>query len=129
MPQLLAGKRVVIVDDSIVRGTTARKIVRLVRNAGARGSTCRISSPPVDRPCHYGIDTPTRAELVASGQSVAAIAAAIEADSLGYLSPEGLRAAVRQAPGFGYCDACFTGDYPVRPTRPARRRQLRLVEV
>lgn len=129
VPKLLAGKRVVIVDDSIVRGTTARKIVRLVRNAGAREVHVRISSPPVDGPCHYGIDTPTRAELVASGQTVGAIAAAIEADSLGYLSPDGLRAAVRQTPGFSYCDACFTGEYPVQPTRPVGRRQLRLVEV
>ncbi|MBK6916900.1 MAG: amidophosphoribosyltransferase [Deltaproteobacteria bacterium] len=129
VPQLVAGKRVVIVDDSIVRGTTSRKIVQLLRNAGAREVHVRVSSPPIDGPCHYGIDTPTRAELVASEQSVAEIARTIEADSLGYLSPEGLRRAVRQQAGFGYCDACFTGDYPVRPARPGAPRALRVVEV
>ncbi len=125
---IVSGKRVVVVDDSIVRGTTSRKIARLLRNAGAREVHVRISSPPVNGPCHYGIDTPTRAELVASGHSVAEIALSIEADSLGYLSPEGLRAAVREQPGFGYCDACFTGNYPIRPTLGAGRRALRLIE-
>jgi amidophosphoribosyltransferase len=136
VPGLLEGKRVVIVDDSIVRGTTSRKIVRLVRQAGATGVHLRISSPPVDGPCHYGIDTPTRAELVASSQSVDAIRDLIEADSLGYLSPEGLQAAVRGAEGRdrprttpGYCDACFTGNYPIALPASHHRRQLRLIEV
>jgi amidophosphoribosyltransferase len=129
VPQVVAGKRVVVVDDSIVRGTTSRKIARLVRNAGAREVHVRISSPPVNGPCHYGIDTPTRAELVASSHSVDENARSIEADSLGYLSPEGLRAAVRERAGFGYCDACFTGNYPIRPTAGAGRRALRIVEV
>ncbi len=129
VPNLLVGKRVVIVDDSIVRGTTSRKIVRLVRQAGAREVHVRISSPPVDGPCHYGIDTPTRAELVASSQSVDEIRTLIEADSLGYLSPDGLRAAVRAEGEYSYCDACFTGDYPIRTAKPAARRQLRLIEV
>ncbi len=129
VPQVLAGKRVVVVDDSIVRGTTSRKIVQLIRNAGAREVHVRISSPPVNGPCHYGIDTPTRAELVASDHSIAEIARSIEADSLGYLSPEGLRAAVRERPSFGYCDACFTGNYPVRPTAGVGRRALRIIEL
>ena len=129
VPGLLAGKRVVVVDDSIVRGTTSRKIVRLIRGAGAKEVHVRISSPPVNGPCHYGIDTPTRAELVASSQSVAQIADFIEADSLGYLSPEGLRAAVRSAGEYTYCDACFTGHYPVPVDERRASRQLRLIEV
>jgi amidophosphoribosyltransferase len=129
VPGLLAGKRVVVIDDSIVRGTTSRKIVRLVRQAGAREVHVRISSPPVNGPCYYGIDTPTRQELVASSQSVEEISKMIEADSLGYLSPEGLRAAVRATGEYSYCDACFTGDYPIRVRESPARRQLRLVEV
>jgi len=129
VPHVVAGKRVVVVDDSIVRGTTSRKIARLVRNAGAKEVHVRISSPPVDGPCHYGIDTPTRAELVAPGQSVAEIARAIEADSLGYLSPEGLRRAVRQEGSFTYCDACFTGNYPIRPMPGNGGRALRIIEL
>ena len=133
VPGMLRGKRVVVVDDSIVRGTTSRKIVRLIRQAGASEVHVRISSPPVDGPCHYGIDTPTRAELVASSQSVEAIRDLIEADSLGYLSPEGLRAAVRgsaSAEGEArLCDACFTGQYPIALHTSPSRRQLRLIEV
>ncbi len=129
VPQLLHGKRVVVVDDSLVRGTTSRKIVRLIRQAGAREVHVRISSPPVNGSCFYGIDTPTRAELAASTQSVDQIRAAIEADSLGYLSPEGLRRAVSASERHTYCDACFTGDYPVPVSRQPSPRQLRLVEV
>lgn len=136
VPGLLEGKRVVVVDDSIVRGTTSRKIVRLIRQAGATEVHVRISSPPVNGPCHYGIDTPTRAELVASSQSVDAIRDLIEADSLGYLSPEGLRASVRgpaepdrSDAGHGHCDACFTGHYPIALRTSPNRRQLRLIEV
>lgn len=132
VPQVLRGKRVVVVDDSIVRGTTSRKIVKLLRQAGATEVHVRISSPPVNGPCHYGIDTPTRAELVASTQSVEEIAKSIEADSLGYLGAERLLSAVRapDAQGKNFCDACFTGDYPVprEPPRPGRK-QLRLIEV
>lgn len=128
VPHLLAGKRIVVVDDSIVRGTTSRKIVRLLRQAGASEVHVRISSPPVDGPCHYGIDTPTRAELVASSQSVDEIQSVIEADSLGYLSPQGLRASVRAGGEPSFCDACFTGDYPI-PITPRGARQLRLIEV
>ncbi len=129
VPKILEGKRVVVVDDSIVRGTTSRKIVRLLRQAGAREVHVRISSPPVHGPCYYGIDTPTRAELVASSQSVDEIRATIEADSLGYLSPEGLRRSVGCQTRRGFCDACFTGDYPVPVPRTAHKRQLRLIEV
>jgi amidophosphoribosyltransferase len=129
LPQVLEGKRVIIVDDSIVRGTTSRKIVKLMRQAGAREVHVRISSPPVNGPCHYGIDTPTRAELVAGSHSVDEIGRMLEADSLGYLSPEGLLRAVRSEGGYSYCDACFTGNYPVPVSELTRPRQLRLIEV
>ena len=129
VPHLLEGKRVAVVDASIVRGTTSRKIVRLIRNAGAKEVHVRISSPPVDGPCHYGIDTPTRAELVASSQTVEEIGRIIEADSLGYLSADGLRAAVLATEERSYCDACFTGDYPITIRVPDAPRQLRLIEV
>jgi amidophosphoribosyltransferase len=129
VPGLLAGKRVVVVDDSIVRGTTSRKIVRLIRQAGATQVHVRISSPPVNGPCHYGIDTPNREELIASTQSVEQIKATIEADSLGYLSPDGLRRAVRAQGKYTYCDACFTGNYPIPRREIPGRRQLRLIEV
>lgn len=140
LPHLLAGKRVVVVDDSIVRGTTSRKIVKMIRNAGATEVHVRISSPPVTGPCYYGIDTPTRAELIASSYSVEETARFIEADSLGYLSPKGLLAAVHLGGDAGnvgsavpdddsYCSACFTGEYPVPLERSQGRRQLRLIEV
>ncbi|PRP90587.1 Amidophosphoribosyltransferase precursor [Enhygromyxa salina] len=128
VPQLLRGKRVVVVDDSIVRGTTSRKIVKMIRQAGAAEVHVRISSPPVSNPCHYGIDTPTRAELIASSYSVEETARFIEADSLGYLSPAGLLSAVGESGDDNYCSACFTGRYPV-PLRATSRRQLRLIEV
>lgn len=132
VPQILAGRRVIVVDDSIVRGTTSRKIVKMIRAAGASEVHVRISSPPVSGPCYYGIDTPTRAELIASTYDPDETARFIEADSLGYLSAEGLLRAVKDdsAPGGGrFCSACFTGDYPVAPDPPANRRQLRLIEV
>ncbi|MCA9707532.1 MAG: amidophosphoribosyltransferase [Myxococcales bacterium] len=129
VPHLLHQKRVVVVDDSLVRGTTSRKIVRLIRQAGAREVHVRISSPPVNGSCFYGIDTPTRAELAASTQTVEQIRAAIEADSLGYLSAEGLRRAVQADARRTFCDACFTGDYPVPIHREPAARQLRLIEV
>jgi amidophosphoribosyltransferase len=121
----LKGKRVIVVDDSIVRGTTSRKIVKMLRDAGAAEIHMRISSPPTRWPCFYGIDTPSRAELIASNHSVEEIARYITCDSLAYLSMEGLRAAV---PGPGFCDACFSGDYPVPFANPTNhRRQLELV--
>ncbi|MEZ4381587.1 MAG: amidophosphoribosyltransferase [Nannocystaceae bacterium] len=128
VPGLLEGKKVVVVDDSIVRGTTSRKIVKMIREAGAAEVHVRISSPPVIRPCFYGIDTPTRGELIANSHSPPEIARYITADSVAYLSPEGLAEAVRGGAG-GFCTACFTGDYPVPFEPPAQRRQLRLVEL
>ena len=130
VPQVLKGKRVVVVDDSIVRGTTSRKIVRLLRQAGATEVHVRISSPPVTGPCHYGIDTPNPEELVAATHTQPEIGKLIEADSIGYLSPAGLRDAARghDSPS-SFCDACFTGDYPILRAPGAGRRQLRLIEV
>ncbi|MFT3769804.1 MAG: amidophosphoribosyltransferase [Minicystis sp.] len=130
----IAGKRVVVIDDSIVRGTTSRKIVRMVRDAGAREVHVRISSPPTAWPCYYGIDTPTRAELIASSHSVDEIRDYLGADSLGYLSLGGLVESVRTIEGMGgekppaesYCHACFSGQYPVA-IQPAKARHLRLV--
>ncbi|PLX71722.1 MAG: amidophosphoribosyltransferase [Denitrovibrio sp.] len=106
---VIEGKRVVVVDDSIVRGTTSRKIVKMLREAGAKEVHMRISSPPTTFPCFYGIDTPTRKELIASTHNVEEIRKYITADSLSYLSLEGLMECVN---GGGYCHACFSGQYP-----------------
>jgi amidophosphoribosyltransferase len=108
---LLQGKSVVLVDDSIVRGTTSRKIVRMVRQAGAREVHLRISCPPTVSPCFYGVDTPTRGELIASNHNVDEIRKFVEADSLGYLSIGSLRKAVADE-NHEYCYACYSGDYP-----------------
>jgi amidophosphoribosyltransferase len=108
------GKRVVVVDDSLVRGTTSRKIVKMLRAAGAREVHMRISAPPTTHPCFYGIATPTRSELVASSHTVEEIARYITCDSLAYVSHDGLMASVAtDQAGTGYCSACFTGVYPV----------------
>ncbi|HTJ40757.1 MAG TPA: amidophosphoribosyltransferase [Kofleriaceae bacterium] len=108
------GKRVVVVDDSLVRGTTSRKIVKMLRAAGAKEVHMRISAPPTTHPCYYGIDTPSRSELLAASHSVDEIARYITCDSLAYLSHDGLMASVGAPPsGEGYCSACFTGVYPV----------------
>jgi amidophosphoribosyltransferase len=109
----LEGKRVVLVDDSIVRGTTLRKIVGMLRAAGAREVHVRISSPPTIGPCHYGIDTPNREELIAHVHSIEEIREQLGADSLGYLSLEGLRASAAKELKRGICDACFSDDYPI----------------
>src|SRR3989338_5193613 len=109
---LLRGKRVVVIDDSIVRGTTSRKIVKMIRDAGAKEVHMRISSPPTICPCFYGIDTPTKKELIASSHAVEEIRKFIGADSLGYLSTKGLYW-FEKDPGEWFCDACFTGKYPV----------------
>jgi amidophosphoribosyltransferase len=109
--EILEGKRVVVVDDSIVRGTTSRKIVSMVRSAGAREVHLRISSPPTVSPCYYGIDTPTRKELIAASHTVDEICAYIRADSLAYLDLRGLLEAVGKETGF--CHACFSMDYPI----------------
>jgi len=116
---LLEGQRVVLVDDSIVRGTTSRKIVRMVRKAGAREVHVRISCPPTVSPCYYGVDTPTREELIAAQHSVEEIRQFLEADSLGYLSLEGLRQAVGEPAGAGggFCTSCYTGSYPTDPVQ------------
>ncbi|HEX5715870.1 MAG TPA: amidophosphoribosyltransferase [Thermoanaerobaculia bacterium] len=119
---LLEGKRVVLVDDSIVRGTTSRKIVRMIREAGAAEIHLRISAPPTQWPCHYGIDTPTREELIASRHSIEEIRQYVEADSLAYLSLEGMLASV-SGPAESYCTACWTGDYPV-PNGDRRQAEL-----
>lgn len=125
---LLEGKRVAVIDDSIVRGTTSRKIVKMLRDSGVREVHLRISSPPTRWPCFYGIDTPSRGELIASSHDVAQIGRYITADSLGYLSIEGLHRAIG---GTGYCDACFSGEYPVpvRDRSEHQKRQLPLVGV
>lgn len=121
---LIEGRRVVLIDDSIVRGTTSRKIVGMVRDAGAKEVHMRISCPPTAFPCHYGIDTPTRSELIASSNDVAQIREHIGADSLDYLSLPGMLGCVSGGPET-YCTACWTGEYRV-PTenRDARQRQL-----
>jgi amidophosphoribosyltransferase len=111
---LLAGKRVVLVDDSIVRGTTSKKIVQMVREAGAKEVHLRISSPPTTHSCFYGIDTPKRKHLIASHMTVEEIKGFVEADTLGYLSMEDLHACMKDD-GQGFCYACFTGDYAVPP--------------
>jgi amidophosphoribosyltransferase len=109
---LVQGKRVVLVDDSIVRGTTSRKIVMMLKSAGAREVHLRISSPPTTHPCFYGIDTPERRELIAANQSVEQVRAFVGADSLGYLSEEGMLACL-STPSASFCTACFSGRYRV----------------
>ncbi|MGE3177935.1 MAG: amidophosphoribosyltransferase [Vicinamibacterales bacterium] len=116
---ILEGRRVVLVDDSIVRGTTSRKIVRMVRAAGAREVHVRISCPPTVSPCFYGVDTPRRAELIAATHTVAEIRDFLEADSLGYLSLDGLMSAVGEGRQH-YCSSCYTGVYPVAFPRDER---------
>jgi len=119
LKDVLRGKRVVVVDDSVVRGTTSRKIVKMIRAAGASEVHLRISSPPTAWPCYYGIDTPTRQELIASSHGVDEIATYVTADSLGYLSRDGLYAALGEDRA-GFCDACFSGEYLVEfPKRNA----------
>jgi amidophosphoribosyltransferase len=109
---IIQGKRVIVIDDSIVRGTTSRKIVKMIRSAGAAEVHTLISSPPTSFPCYYGIDTPTRKELISSSHTVEEIRKYITADSLGYLSEQGLLSAVGTE-NTNYCRACFSGGYPV----------------
>jgi len=122
---VLEGKRVVLVDDSIVRGTSMLKISNMMRAAGAREVHVRISAPPTIRPCHYGIDMPTREELIAANHSIDEIRRAIGADTLGYLSLESLRRASLQLK-HGHCDACFSDDYPVPVNEEGGLPQLSL---
>ena len=121
--EILDGKSVVMVDDSIVRGTTTRGLVALVRAAGAREVHMRVSSPPITGPCYYGIDTPDREQLIAANHGVNEIAKLIGVDSLGYLSLEGMLGSVPNGPN-GFCHACFSGQYPTRP--PVAPQKLRL---
>ncbi|MCO5114052.1 MAG: amidophosphoribosyltransferase [Bdellovibrionaceae bacterium] len=109
---VLKGKRVIVIDDSLVRGTTSKKIIRLVRQAGAKEVHFRVACPPTISPCYYGVDTPEKDQLIASKHSVDQIQEYIEADTLGYLSHEGMMKAVDSAPRGGFCSACFTADYP-----------------
>src|SRR5690625_6743360 len=110
--EVIAGKRLVVVDDSIVRGNTQRALIRMLREAGAAEVHVRISSPPVQWPCFYGIDFASCSELIANGLSVEAIGRGLGADSLGYISTDGMIAATGQPPE-RLCTACFTGTYPV----------------
>jgi amidophosphoribosyltransferase len=146
---VLAGKRVVVVDDSIVRGTTSRKIVKMLRAAGAREVHLRISSPPNAWPCYYGIDTPTRSELIASSHSLQEINQYITSDSVAYLSLEGMIEAVsaahatrngtsptslpmvnqtRPLSNESFCHACWSGKYPIEFVPHPRHRQMRLLD-
>ncbi len=113
---VVKGKSVILVDDSIVRGTTLRKLVRLMRRAGAREIHARISSPPITNPCYYGMDFPTRQELAAHSRSIEEIRKYIDADSLEYLTAAELLGAASKKVGHDFCTACFTGDYPIEIT-------------
>ncbi|HIK14980.1 MAG TPA: amidophosphoribosyltransferase [Leptolyngbyaceae cyanobacterium M33_DOE_097] len=128
LKDVLAGKRVIIVDDSIVRGTTSRKIVRALRDAGATEVHMRISSPPVTHPCFYGIDTDSQDQLIGATKSVAEIAELIGVDSLNYLSWQGMLEETRNNPEY-FCSACFTGDYPVPVPETIKRSKLMLEKV
>jgi amidophosphoribosyltransferase len=125
--EVLKGRRVIVVDDSIVRGTTSRKIIRMLRDAGAKEVHMRISSPATIGPCYYGIDTPTRSELIASSNSVEEIRRFIDADSLAYLSREGMYAHFNGR-NEGFCDACFSGNYPIHFDDEGHTRQLYLFD-
>jgi len=120
---VVGGKRVILVDDSIVRGTTSKKIVRMLKGAGAVEVHVRISSPPTQHPCHYGIDTPRRKELIAAVHDVEATRKFIEADSLGYLSLQGMLEAFGRGEG-ETCAACFSGRYPVPISLPEPQASL-----
>jgi len=126
--KLLEGKRVVLIDDSIVRGTTSKKIVRMIRNSGATEVHMRVSCPPTISPCFYGVDTPSKKELIAANQTVEEIREYIGADSLAYLSLEGLKKACADGDKTTYCTACYTGTYPtnlldVEEIQPASVKQ------
>jgi amidophosphoribosyltransferase len=118
MPEIVGGKRIVVVDDSIVRGNTTRQIVGMLRDAGAAEVHLRISAPPIRHPCHYGIDMSTTQEMVAHDRTVDEVATELGCDSLAYLSLDGLYEAIRGTRET-HCDACFTGDYPLGRTDAA----------
>ncbi len=115
LPESVAGKRLVVVDDSIVRGNTTRQIVQMLRDAGALEVHLRISAPPIRNPCHYGVDMSTREEMIAHNQTVAEIAQELGCDSLAYLSLEGVYEAI-EGTRETHCDACFSGEYPLPET-------------
>ena len=121
------GKRVIVIDDSIVRGTTSRRLIQILRKAGAKEVHFRVSSPPVKFPCYFGIDTPSRAELISSAHDVEAIRKEIGADSLAFLSMDGMLEALRSCnpEQYGYCKGCFTGEYPVAVPGELHSAQLR----
>ena len=112
LTEVIKGKRLVVVDDSIVRGTTTERVISFLRSAGAEEIHLRVCAPPIKYPCHYGIDMPSRAELIASNRSIEETREILGVDSLGHLDMTGLYSAIRQE-GPGFCDACFTGEYPV----------------
>ena len=114
-PEVVAGKRLVVVDDSIVRGNTTRQIVQMLRDAGASEVHLRISAPPIRHPCHYGVDMSTREEMIAHGRTVEEIAAELGCESLAYLSLEGVYEAIGMSRET-HCDACFSGEYPLPET-------------
>jgi amidophosphoribosyltransferase len=118
LPDVIAGKRLVVVDDSIVRGNTTRQIVQMLRDAGAKEIHMRISAPPIKHPCHYGIDMSTREEMIAHGRTTEEVAAELGCDSLHYLSLDGVYEAVG-ATRATHCDACFTGEYPLAGSEDA----------
>jgi amidophosphoribosyltransferase len=124
--ETLAGKRIALIDDSLVRGTTSQKIVQMCRDAGAKEVHLRISCPPTIGPCYYGIDTPRREELIASKKSVDQIRRFVGADSLGYISLSGMMGAIGGDPD-QYCTACWTDQHPV-PLPMETEGQLRLFE-
>ena len=121
------GKRVIVIDDSIVRGTTSKRLIQILRKAGAKEVHLRVSSPPVKFPCYFGIDTPRRAELISSDHDVETIRKEIGADSLAFLSMDGMLEALRSCnpEQYGYCKGCFTGEYPVAVPGEIRSAQLR----
>ncbi len=118
LPEVVAGKRLIVVDDSIVRGNTTRQIVQMLRDAGAAEIHLRISAPPIKHPCHYGIDMSSREEMIAHGRTVDEVADELGADSLHYLSLEGVYEAVGVSRD-AHCDACFSGSYPLEGTEDA----------
>jgi amidophosphoribosyltransferase len=121
LPEVVSGRRIVVVDDSIVRGNTTRQIVAMLRDAGAAEVHMRISAPPIRHPCHYGIDMSTREEMIAHGRTPAEVAAELGADSLAYLSLAGIYEAIRGTRET-HCDACFSGQYPLDHTDTAQRK-------
>ena len=121
LPEVVGGRRIVVVDDSIVRGNTTRQIVKMLRDAGALEVHMRISAPPIRNPCHYGVDMSTREEMVAHGRTPAEVAEHLECDSLAYLSLGGVYEAIRGERAT-HCDACFTGDYPLQGSHAAQAK-------